>query len=301
MAEIPQGVNLEDLGVASQEEFNSLGEDLQKELIDAATTTAAQAQKIAAETEAAAKAAEELAAKEAAAKLQKPDQNSEQLAREKAGILADLHEKREETRRLKEQIAAMEKAQAEEKAKENEKPDDDIALQGDIKLRDEKIRRLEERLASVQDVQKSIEQNALEDAKRAKIAHIAKLEQEVAAEFSADKVGAELEFNNVFDNGFKELCKKNPALMQACLADENPARFAYEHGLTHPTFKGKVAQSAKADGAKHIVEKLSAPRAVTAGNLTSTGSGSDGINVETATVEELAKLSDAELDKLLKG
>ncbi len=274
-------VNLEQLGV-TQEEWDSLDPELQQEL--QAETQAQQQGEVTQETE---KPQEETAQAEQAT------QKVQEWEREKAGLLRDLQERRQRERELKAQLEELNQQQQEAAEKAEEKPDDDVALQADIKVRDAKIKKLEDQLNIVSQEQQGAKQKEIS-------AFLAHSEQEAMEKYSEDKVGKDLCFQNVYDNGFKKMAELNPAYAQVVLMSQHPAEEAYRIGLMHSDFANKQATTAKAQGGAEILDKLR-NRPITAGAMASAGGGSSGIDVSTASVDELANLPDDVLNELLKS
>ncbi len=215
------------------------------------------------------------------------------------GILRDLQEERERRRKAEElaERTAREISELREQfnakiAAADEKPveddiklgDDDLTTFGAIKkYTDKMIREKVEPMAKkIAAYEQEIFANKILNSEKA-----AKEKYNVAA------VGSELAYDKVFEEGTREMVKMNPGFVEAIRNSPNPAETAYEIGLLHPKFKN-IRQKSQAE---EIVEKIAAPKAVTG----RTGAGkSGGFNAKTATIADLVKLSDEELDKLAR-
>lgn len=235
-------------------------------------------------------AADDTAGSDAEQPGKKPDANK--------GILRDLQEERERRRKAEElaERTAREVEQLKEQfnakiAAADDKPEEDIKLADDDlttfgaikkytdKMIREKVEPMAKKIAWYE--QKVFQDNILNSEKAAK------------DKYSAAAVGADLAYDKVFEEGTREMVKINPGFIEAIRNSPNPAETAYEIGMLHPKFKN-VRQKSQAE---ELVEKIQSPKAVTG----RTGAGkSGGFNAKTATIADLVKLSDEELDKLAR-
>ncbi|HPV97914.1 MAG TPA: hypothetical protein PLZ78_08820 [Spirochaetota bacterium] len=214
------------------------------------------------------------------------------------GILRDLQEERERRRKAEEaaERTAREVAELKEQfnakiASENVKveediklADDDLTTFGSIKKYTEKM--IREKLEPMAKKIAMYEQKMFQD-------NLLNSEAAARREFSADKVGADLAYDKVFEEGTKEMVKINPGYVEVIRQSKNPAETAYEIGLLHPKFKNMIRKSQS----EQVIDKINAPKAVTG----RTGAGkSGGINAKTASIQDFIKMSDEELDKLAR-
>ena len=254
-------VNLEQLGV-TKEEFDALSPEEQQKLISE----------------------------------QKPDKDAppapKEDDKEKAikGILADLQKERGEKRELKDRLEEMESrmqslTSALEKAGSSK--EDGPELGDDEFLNVKTARRLlEKEVKSMRD-----DVGAYITTLESKF--IAATERETAAKYSPEKVGEELSYDKVIDEGLKPLLKESPELKIAIRRSANPSEAAYKLGLTHPKFTDILASKK----AQEVVEKLTKEKPKTGGGG---GGSAGGFSLKDASVDDLLKLSDDELDKLAK-
>ena len=118
-------------------------------------------------------------------------------------------------------------------------------------------------------------------------------EDAVKKEFSPEKVGKDLCYDKVIDEGFSKLVEQNPGYKAAVRNSANPALEAYKIGLTHPDFAALMKQKT----AESVVDKLTTPKVKT--GVGSAGGGT-GIDASKYTLQELIDLPDKELEKLRK-
>lgn len=253
-------VNLEQLGV-TKEEFDSLSPEEQQKL----------------------------------ALEQKPDKDAppapKEDDKEKAikGILADLQKERGEKRELKDRLEEMESrmqnlTSALEKAGNKE---EGLEVNDEDYLNVKTARKLLER-----------EVKSMRDEMGNYITHleskfIAATEKETASKYSSEKVGEELSYDKVIEEGLKPLLKESPELKIAIRRSANPSEAAYKLGLTHPKFTELLATKK----AQEVVDKLTKEKPKTGGGG---GGSAGGFSLKDASVDDLLKLSDEELDKLAK-
>lgn len=222
----------------------------------------------------------------------KPEEEKEIPESEKQirGILADLKKERErrsmsegKTVELEERIQELETALAEKKETSITTEDnEDVATVGRIK----------EILADVL-TKKEAEYNQRVNALEARIlSSNLKTSEDGAKEiYSVEKVGEKLSYDNVIDNGFALLVKENPSYKAVVINSQDPAKEAYKIGLTHPDFQALLKKKA----AGEIVEKLTTTKVKTG---VGSGQGSTGFDASKATIQDLLKLTDKELEDL---
>jgi uncharacterized small protein (DUF1192 family) len=253
-------VNLEKLGL-TQEQFDALSEEEQKTLIEGASLPA-----------------------------QKEEE--EPVDKQIKGLLSDL--KKERDRRA---IAEEKVNELEERLEELEAHIEDLKASGEEPSPEE-----EEEVASIGKVKKLLEETLAEREEEYN-QRIAILEAEILADrlkasedaaqekYSPEKVGAELCYDKVINEGFAEMLMKNPAYRGVVVNSPNPAEEAYKIGLTHPDFQAIL----KTKTAAGVVEKLTAPKVKTG---VGSSQGASGFDASKASISDLLKLSDEELKKL---
>lgn len=127
------------------------------------------------------------------------------------------------------------------------------------------------------------------DADRIKIS-----EDTVKEEFSPEKVGKELCWDKVIDDGFKKLVVENPAYKLVVRNSPNPALEAYKIGLTHPDFASLIKQQT----ASTVIDKLTKVKVKT--GVGSAGGAGGAVDVSKLSLQETINLDDATLEKLRK-
>jgi len=121
---------------------------------------------------------------------------------------------------------------------------------------------------------------------------LAMSEEKAREKYSPEKVGEDLSYDKVL-SAFEELAKSNPGYKQAVLAARDPAEEAYRLGLTHPKLRELLQKQAAGD----VISKMTSPKPRT-GVGSSKGGG--GVSMGNASIDDLLKLSDEELDKLAR-
>lgn len=225
------------------------------------------------------------------APLPAPESESEKQIK---GLLADLRKERdrrseaeEETTDLKAQIEEMETRLAEATKKREEEPGADdgtmLTVSEAKKIVGEILSKREEeydkRIGGLEAGILSGKIKTSEDAAK--------------EEYSPEKVGKELCYDKVIDEGFAKLVKENPAYKSVVANSSNPAKEAYKIGLTHPDFQALL----KTEAAKGLLDKLGATKVKTG---VGSSQGSTGFDVKGASIEDLVKLSDEKLKELAK-
>lgn len=118
-------------------------------------------------------------------------------------------------------------------------------------------------------------------------------EDAVKEKYSPEKVGADLCYDKVIDEGFAKLVKENPAYKVVVANSANPGEEAYKIGLTHPDFQALL----KTETAKGVIDKLGTTKVKTG---IGSSQGSTGFDVSKASISDLLKLSKEDLDKLAR-
>jgi len=246
-------VDLEKLGM-TQEEWDALEEEEQKEKIE---------------------------------ELSRRAQESETEKRLK-GILADLQDERkrrsiseERVAELEGRIEELEEALEEKVEKEpsSEKDDEWLTLGKAKKVLEEILAKREaEYEGRIADLEASILSNRFKAS-----------EDDARKSYSPEKVGEELCYDKVIDNGFAELIKDNPAYKAVVVNSANPAEEAYKIGLTHPNFRDLL----KKRGIEVVVEKLSETKVKTG---IGSSQGATGLD-ENTPLEDILKMDDKTLEK----
>jgi len=210
------------------------------------------------------------------------------------GILAELREERkrrsiseERQTELEERIDELEELLEEGKETKEEpstEEEGEFLTKGTAKKLLEDV--LAKRESEFQGRLAVIEWEMLQD--RLKVSEDAVMEQ-----YSPEKVGEDLCYDKVIEQGFTKLLKENPGYRQVVLNSPNPAKEAYKIGLTHPDFQALLNTKAAAG----VVQKITTPRPKTG---VGSSQGAVGFDASKATITELVKLSDEELKKLAK-
>lgn len=83
-------------------------------------------------------------------------------------------------------------------------------------------------------------------------------EEKAKERYSAEKVGKDLEYNNVIENYYPEVVRKLgvPGLHQQIMASKDPSEAAYQLALTHPDLRAKAEESTKSKVAEEITNNL---------------------------------------------
>lgn len=216
------------------------------------------------------------------------------------GLLEDLKKERgrraeseEEQGDLKARIADLEEKLVEAvKKREEEVPsedDNEPLTKGEAKKLLNEILSKRETLSKEEFDKKLASVVAIIDADRIKIS-----EDAVKEEFSVEKVGKELCWDKVIDDGFKKLVVQNPAYKLVVRNSPNPALEAYKIGLTHPDFAPLIKQQA----ASSVIDKITKVKVKT--GVGSGGGGGGEVDVSKLTLQETINLDDATLEKLRK-
>lgn len=216
-------------------------------------------------------------AEPASAPAKEPDDKSRE-----SGILAELQETRRKLREIEAERDGLRRAIPATPAEpaEPEPNDEDIVnVKTGKRLVQASMTPLEERLAR-------IEFNQFQ-------AQLKNSEEVAKDKFSEAKVGKELEYTKVIREGLTEILKANPAYRLAIQNSPNPAEEGYRIGLLHPKFQQVLTQAT----ASRVVDDLNKARPVTGKG----GGAGGGIDASSMTVEDLMKLSDAELEKLARA
>lgn len=210
------------------------------------------------------------------------------------GLLEDLRKERArrsesegKTDDLEARIEELEGKLEEAAKKREEEPSEDdgeILTKGDAKkllgeVLSKREGEVEKRFAGIM---------AMLDADRIKTS-----EDTVKEEFSPEKVGKDLCYDKVIDEGFSKLVEQNPGYKVAVRNSANPALEAYKIGLTHPDFAALMKQKT----AESVVDKLTTTKVKTA---IGSGGGGGGADASKYTLQELIDLPDKELEKLRK-
>lgn len=227
------------------------------------------------------------------APLPAPESESEKAMK---GLLEDLKAERarrqaaeEKTDELETRIDDLETKLTETAQKRKEEPsadDEDPLTKGEAKKLLKEILAQREKLTTAEFDKKLNAIMSILDADRIKIS-----EDAVKAKFTLEKVGKDLCYDNVIDNGFQKLVDQNPAYKSVVRNSANPALEAYKIGLTHPDF----AALAKQQIASTVVDKITTTKVKTAVGSAGGGGGADATKY---TLEELIKMDDKELEKL---
>ena len=221
-----------------------------------------------------------------------PHQEPDEVEKKVKGILADLQKERAKNRELQEKVAQLQSEyeqvtslldELQEKKGEGDESvsDDDVATIKHVKnlLRQE----LDKYGGMFAQTISSLESKFL-----------AISEKEAQAKYSPEKVGEELSYDKVIEEGLKPLLEQNPNYKLVIRNSPNPAEEAYRIGLTHPKFQEVLLKKKQ----QEILEKLSKEKAKT--GVGSAGSGGvTGIS-ESTPIEDLLRLSDEELDRLAR-
>lgn len=252
-------VDLAKLGMA-QEEFDALSEEEQKKLTEEAPL---------------------------------PAQESE-TEKQIRGLLADLMKERDR------------RSTSEEKASELEARIEDLEgrLEEATKKREEESTENDTEMLTVGEAKKLVsatlaKREAEYDKRISGLsfridATILKLSEDVVKEkYSPEKVGADLCYDKVIDDGFAKLVKENPAYKIVVTNSPNPAEEAYKIGLTHPDFQTLL----KTETAKGLIDKLGTTKVKTG---IGSSQGSVGFDVGKASISDLLKLSKEDLQKLAR-
>lgn len=219
---------------------------------------------------------------------QPQESEAEKVNKQLKGILGDLQEERKRRQDLELKLRDLEaakqqfEAQIVEAGKETEptfKDDDVPTVRGVKKVAEDVTTPIKQQMEALRG-----ELNAYK---------VSLSEQKAINEYTADKVGVDLEYNKVISEGFTELVRQNPGYRAVVLGSSNPAEEAYRIGLTHPKFRDIILKRE----AEKMLEKLNTntdKAKVPAGG----GGGKNKIKVENLSVKDLMKLSDEELDRL---
>ena len=122
---------------------------------------------------------------------------------------------------------------------------------------------------------------------------IALSEKETKEKYSSDKVGADLSYDKVIEEGLTPLLKTNPGYKTVIRNSANPAEEAYRIGLLHPKFQEMVTKKKQ----QEFLDKLTQGKIKT--GVGSGGPTGGGVSAETP-IQDLLKLSDEELDRLAR-
>jgi len=208
------------------------------------------------------------------------------------GIRKELTHERERRRQaeieLQELRARLIEKKEEPKAKEQEfgYEDDDVLPAKELKSVLARQRELEERIARQ-------EQEFLTREHKAKVSFIEKCEQDARAKYSKDVVG-EYDYDTVY-KAIEPLLNRDIELKRYILNSENPAEEAYRIGL-----------SRVADPIKLLTERMkpsvktAKPAPKTIGNVPSAGGARAELDIDNLSDDEISKLSDEQLDKLMR-
>ncbi|MGE4357519.1 MAG: hypothetical protein AB7E08_03060 [Candidatus Omnitrophota bacterium] len=257
--------NLKDLGL-SQEELNALSEEEKKELLG------------------------EEKPKESAPPAPQEDEKEKAIR----GLVADLQKERQEKREFKAKLEELEEkyqaiTEALQEAEKSPEAQESLGLTDEDYLNFKTARKLlEEKIASLKnEIVTALDRkiDRMEDK------FIALSEKEIASKYSPEKVGEELSYEKVIEEGLKPLLQENPALKLSIKNSANPAEAAYKLGLTHPKFIELLAKKK----AEEVIKKLTEEKPKTGGGG---GGATGGFNLESASIDDLLKLSDKELDEL---
>ncbi|HDP36490.1 MAG TPA: hypothetical protein ENN27_01270 [Candidatus Atribacteria bacterium] len=257
---------LKDLGL-TQEEFDALPQEEQTKL------------------------SEELKAKAGAPPA--PEDEKEKAIK---GILADLQKERQEKKEFKARVEEMEDrlqvlTQALEEAGKSPETQEGLEFADEDYLNLKTARKLLEK--ETQMVKDELYRTVGAHLSDLESKFIAISEKDVANKYSPEKVGEELSYERVIEEGLKPLLKESPELKVAIRRSPNPAEAAYKMGLTHPDFSELLAKKK----AEEIVKKLTEEKPKTGGGR---GGATSGFNLEKASIDDLLKLSDQELDELAR-
>ncbi len=228
------------------------------------------------------------------AKKDEPEQpqetEAEKVDKRIKGILGDLQEERKRRQELELKLRELElaKQQFEEQLIDAGKEDEPTFKDDDVPT----VRGVKK---VAEDVTTPIKQQM--EALRGELTayKISLSEQKAINEYSADKVGADLEYNKVINEGYVEMLKVNPAYKAVVLNSPNPAEEAYRIGLNHPKFKDIILKRE----AEKMLEKINTntdKTKVPAGG----GGGKVKVNLQNLSVKDLMKLSDEELDRMAR-
>ena len=252
-------VNSEKLGL-SQEEFDALSKEEQDKLSEEASLPA-----------------------------QEPD-----TEKQIKGLLAELRKERdrrstseEKAAELEERIEDLEARLEEVTAKRQEgttERDGEVLTVGEAKklladVLSQKDAEWDKRIGGLVAMIQSDKLKASEDATREK--------------YSPEKVGADLCYDKVIDEGFAKLVKDNPAYKVVVINSPNPGLEAYKIGLTHPDFQALL----KTKAAATVVDKLTTTKVKTG---VGSSQGATGFDASNASISDLLKLSDEDLKKLAR-
>jgi len=211
------------------------------------------------------------------------------------GLLSDLQRERAAKREQKEQLDALNErlAEAEESVKEFSKTkEEDLGIEEDEYLQAKHAKKLLKQ--EIARVEKGIMDKVSPTIQNLEGRLLSISENETKTKYAPAKVGKDLAYDEVLKNGLGPLLKDNPEYRQVIRRAANPAEEAYRIGLTHPKFQDLMKKRSQ----QELVDKLSRGKP-------KTGVGGSGAtkttDLKTASVDDLLKLSDEELDKLAKS
>ncbi len=206
------------------------------------------------------------------------------------GILADLQEERRRRReaeeRLKELEAMMEAL--------NEMEEEETADEGKLDLDEADVLTVKDAKRLLGKEIEAVKKELL-NIKQAYISEKLRLSEEsVREKYSPDKVGEELSYDKVIEEGFRELVKENPAYREVVLNSPNPAEEAYRLGLTHPKFREILLRKES----EKVIDQITKEKPKT--GVKAGGGKGTNIDVSQLSLDELLKLPAEKLYELEK-
>lgn len=232
--------------------------------------------------------------------LEESSQQTQEPETEKQikGLLADLKKERdrrstseEKVSELEERISEMEALLEKKEAKTSEEEEEEEEGEEGEFVTAGKVKKVVQTVLSKREEEYNKRILALESAILS--GRLKTSEDAVKEKYSPEKVGEELCYDKVMDEGFSKLLKENPAYREVVLSSANPAEEAYKIGLTHPDFQSLLKSKATGEA----VDKLGRPKPKT---KIGSGQGGTGFDASKASIGDLIKLSGEELLKLAK-
>jgi len=222
-----------------------------------------------------------------------PAQESENEKQIK-GLLYDLKTERDRRAVSEEKSAELEgrieemETRLEEATKKREEEgavdDGEMLTVGEAKklLKETLGKREEEHDKEIAELKESILATKLKDS-----------EDSAKEKYSPEKVGADLCYDKVIDEGFSKMVKDNPAYKVVVRNSVNPGLEAYKIGLQHPDFAALVRKKT----AEGLIDRLGAVKVKTG---VGSAAGGTGIDTSKYTLQELIDMDEKELAKLRK-